>query len=111
MSKKYRPYLSLPMMERIVSRLSQQGKCSPLDSQIISSLEVMILKARHEITKPAYIPLIDSLGLEVAIEEQTGDEYRFNTGMMSPEEEVKYSEKLMSQMLLSSPSISSNQKD
>jgi hypothetical protein len=105
MTKKYRPYLSLPMMERIVLCVEHtigDGAGDPnIDNEIIASLQVMILKARHEITKPSYVPISGRIGMDVPINEQTGPSYRYNAGLMSEKEREEYEAELMNEIIAS----------
>jgi hypothetical protein len=96
-TKKYRPYLSLPMMERISELVAPYA--SNLDSEIYDTMRVMLIKAREEITKPSYVPLSSRLGMNVPINEQTGPAYRYNAGLMSPEEKAIYEETIMNEIL------------
>lgn len=107
MSKKYRPYLSLPMLERIVSSVKANStevmSHSHIDEEIISSLEVLILKARHEITKPSYTPLSSKLGMPTSPEELTGPSYRYHNNLMTQEEREAYETELNNSILSSLP--------
>lgn len=108
MTKKYRPYLSLPMMESMV-KLCDNYLTQPFGppeehlrehtKDIKDSLQVMILKARHEITKPSYVPISSRIGMNVPINEQTGPSYRYNAGLMSLEERTAYEAELMNEII------------
>lgn len=99
MTKKYRPYLSLPMMEKIVQCVKYTAGGEDIDQEIIDSLEIMILKARHEITKPSYVPISGKLGMDVPVNEQTGPSYRYHSNLMSPEERAAYEQSLQDDIL------------
>lgn len=100
MTKKYRPYLSLPMMERIITLVQDKGtNLTSTDVAIQESLEIMILKARHEITKPSYVPISGRLGMNVPVNEQTGPSYRYHSNLMTPEEREAYEQSLQDDIL------------
>lgn len=102
MSKKYRPYLSLEMMTRIVSLaehsiFSSDEFSSSLDKEIINTLQVLILKANHGITQPSFTPIVDKLGIPEVIQSKAEayEERRFLAGEMTEEEAAAYQAKLM----------------
>lgn len=103
MSKKYRPYLSLEMMERIVSLaehsiFSSDEFSSSLDKEIIDTMRVMILKANHGITQPSFTPIVDKLGITpelIQSKSEAYDERKFLAGEMTEEEAAAYQTKLM----------------
>ena len=102
-ARKYRPYLSLPMMERICA-LCNSHPIDELSQDILDSLQTMILKARMEITKPAFIPLAAKLGIPEPefkppqTQEEILEEQRFISGAMTPEEAQAYQSKLMAKI-------------
>ena len=108
MSKKYRPYLSLPMMERIsyvLGNLKASGDMltTLLDREIIDTMRVMILKANHGITQPSFTPIVDKLGIpepewKEQTREETLEEMRYTSGQMNPEESLAYEQKLMAKI-------------
>ena len=100
MSKKYRPYLSLSMMQRISSLASSD---SELDTSIRKAMEVMIIKATHGITQPSFTPLVDKLGMDDL--EESSDDMRFKRGEMSPEEEADYQASLMDKLFKEIPTL------
>jgi hypothetical protein len=87
------------MMEKIVQCVKYTAGGEDIDQEIIDSLEIMILKARHEITKPSYVPISGRLGMNVPISEQTGPSYRYNAGLMTPIEAAEYEQSLMAEIL------------
>lgn len=107
-SPKFRPYLTLEQMERIVFLCQVEQQCSTilnydplLDKSIEDALQLMILKARNNITKPSFIPLAAKLGIpdpsfipEQSQEEKL-EEARYTSGQMTPEEAAAYESKLM----------------
>ena len=101
MSKKYRPYLSLPMMERIISLCEDSFnpknpmELNPLDDEIISSLKILVLKGKHGITQPSFTPIVDKLGIPELSTKELMEEKRYLSGTMSPEESLSYEIKLM----------------
>jgi hypothetical protein len=96
MSKKYRPYLSLEMMNRIIYHCENSIPREAIDSEILYSLRTMCLKAKYAITQPSFTPLVDKLGIpESESEPIDPDEIRFTSGQMSPEEASAYQAKLM----------------
>jgi hypothetical protein len=52
-SQKFRPYLSLRQIERILQTL--KGDPEPSDSELIASLEVLVWKAGKGLQKPSYV--------------------------------------------------------
>jgi len=59
--QKYRPYLSLFQMKRILAYIGQ-GK-DDADEEIISTLKLQIFKAENSLSVPASKPLLSRLGL------------------------------------------------
>jgi hypothetical protein len=53
MTAKYRPYLSLDQITRILGFLESTP---PLDSELIKSLRLILLKAGQGLNSPAYVP-------------------------------------------------------
>lgn len=95
---KYRPYLSIAMMRRIISILStascaSQGE-SILDQEIISKLQLVILKNNLGLNAPAYEPLMNpkrqraistDLGMDIV-----PDREMEKARILSPEDELEY---------------------
>lgn len=104
-SPKFRPYLTLEQMERISQLIlsTSPAHCptSPLDQSIWESMNLMILKARNNITKPSFIPLAAKLGIPAPSfipeqsQEEKLEEARYTSGQMTPEEATAYESKLM----------------
>ena len=67
--QKYRPYLSLFQMKRILSYVLKECIDNE-DEEIISTLKLQIFKAENSLSVPASKPLISRLGIET-----TGDEF------------------------------------
>lgn len=102
MSKKYRPYLSLVQMNRVITLAEHSIHSEPLedhaiDLELISSLRVMVLKGQHGITQPSFTPIVDKLGIDDAVQSKSEayDERKFLAGEMTPEEAAAYQAKLM----------------
>ena len=53
-TSKYRPYLTIRQIQKILSTL--KGNPEPEDSELISSLELLIFKANQGLSKPSYTP-------------------------------------------------------
>ena len=98
-SPKFRPYLTLEQMERIVlhcSSPSMPKNQENIDITIIDALNLMILKARNNITKPSFVPLAAKLGIPAPeFKAPVPEESRYMNGQMSPEEAKNYEAKLM----------------
>lgn len=99
-SPKFRPYLTLEQMERIheliLSNTPRTVPLTVLDQSIFDALNLMILKARNNITKPSFIPLAAKLGIPAPeLKEPDPEESRYMNGQMSPEEAKAYEAKLM----------------
>lgn len=101
MSKKYRPYLSLEMMNRIIY-LCHLNPIDELSQSIIDSLKIMTLKANHGITQPSFTPIVDKLGFSepelIQSKSEAYDERKFLAGEMTEEEAQAYQAKLMSKI-------------
>lgn len=100
MSKKYRPYLSLEMMNRIIYHCENSIPREAIDSEILYSLRTMCLKAKYAITQPSFTPIVDKLGITELIQSKSEayDERKFLAGEMTEEEAQAYQAKLMSKI-------------
>lgn len=63
MEVKYRPYLSLNQMNRILSVLGETHNKKDIDDSIRAALQIIIFKANGKMIKPASIPIAAKLGL------------------------------------------------
>lgn len=113
--KKYRPYLSLPAMKRIVSFVSSSFEDDEIKQEILQSLELTIFKAEKGYAKPAseITTISEKLGVSSdgiskelyrlqcfnkwrnnspmsEEEKKAADTYRFENGFMSESEENEF---------------------
>lgn len=120
---KLRPYLTLPQIEHIITLCMADSK-HPESRGIIYALQMVSLKARAGITKPAYIPASTRISASLGMPAQSNlrdintlldqfaknplslslqeldqvTEYRYVQGMMNPEERDSYLVGLMNKL-------------
>jgi hypothetical protein len=133
-ASKYRPYLSLPAMERILSLLPSNAE-SPIDYEIRIALQPMLLKASFGLAKPAHTPssirIGENLGMDSKDTEPTvrleklwltyvaiphtltpaqiveAKDYAYANAMMNPMQMAEYEAEMMNS-ISSNPSVTPN---